>query len=455
MDAAANTGNLKVGTGYRQILAIALPVTMALIVPQLNFITNNIFIGQLGVKALGNAGITGVFYLILSVMGNGFNNGLQSLISRSAGSGDMGAISTYFSQGLRIVAQFAIGAILFTWFVAPLCLQPFIAEENLSAITGFLKIRVLGLPFLFAFQLCNAFLVGTLNSRYLMIGTIIEAGLNILLDYLLIFGHWGFPALGFNGAAWASAIAEVLGLFTVLGVIYGLKLKKRFTLFTSFRFAKTFNRELLRVSMPLVLQYFISLVTWLIFFLMIEPYGDVDKAISNVMRNVFGFIGIFAWAFASTSNTMVANLIGQGLQHKVIPTINRIALLSICATTCMALLLNFFPGAFFSLFGEDKSFIDRAVPVMRMVSIALLGMSICTTWLNGLTGTGKTKMNLLTEIVGISLYIIYTIIVMKVYRAPIAIAWTNELVYWSSMFTIAFLYMRSGRWKKEELKVKN
>jgi multidrug resistance protein, MATE family len=450
MDATTNNAHLKVGTGYRQILSIALPVTMALVVPQLNFITNNIFIGQLGINELGNAGITGVFYLILMVIGNGFNNGLQSLISRSAGSGDVGAISTYFSQGLRIVAQFSIGAILFTWFLAPFCLQPFISADNLTVITNFLKIRVLGLPFLFGFQLCNAFLVGTLNSRYLMIGTIVEAGLNILLDYLLIFGHAGLPALGFNGAAWASAIAEMLGLLTVLGVIYGLGLKKRFGLFASFRYQKTFSRRLFSVSMPLVLQYFISIVTWLIFFLMVEPYGDVDKAISNVMRNVFGFIGIFAWAFASTSNTMTANLIGQGLQHKVIPTINRIALLSFLATACMATLLNFFPELFFSLFGESQAFIDRAIPVMRVVSLALLCMSLCTVWLNGLTGTGRTKVNLMTEVVGITLYIIYTTVTMKVYQVPIATAWTNEWVYWASMLSIAFLYMRSGRWRRVE-----
>jgi multidrug resistance protein, MATE family len=181
---------------------------------------------------------------------------------------------------------------------------------------------------------------------------------------------------------------------------------------------------------------------------MIESYGDVDKAISNVMRNVFGFTGIFAWAFASTSNTMVANLIGQGRQNKVIPTINRIALMSACATVCMALLLNLFPQVFFSLFGEDQVFIERAIPVMRMVTFAMLCMSLSTTWLNGLTGTGKTNINLLTEIAGISLYILYTFITMKVYHVSLAVAWSNELVYWSSMLIIAFLYMRSGRWKK-------
>ncbi len=448
MEAAVNTASLKAGTGYGQILGIAIPVALALVVPQLNYITNNVFIGQLGVNALGNAGITGVYYLIVAVLGNGLNNGLQSIIARNAGKGDVAAISVFFTQGMRLALQFALGAILFTWFLAPLCLRPFISGENHTAITAFLKIRVLGLPFLYLFQMCNAFLVGTLNSRYLMIGTIAEAGLNILLDYLLIFGHWGLPALGFNGAAWASAIAEALGFVAVLGVIYFLGLKRKFGLFRNLRYRRTESKHLHKISIPLVLQYFISLVTWLIFFVMVDSYGDVDKAISNVMRNVFGMTGIFAWSFASASNTIVSNLMGQGLQHKVLSTITRIMLLSLSFTVVMILLLNVFPEPFFSLFGESHEFIERAIPVMRMVSVAMLCMSISVTWLNGLTGTGKTRMNLLTEIVGISAYILYSFVAMKIYHVPIATAWSNELVYWSSMFIISFWYMRSGRWKQ-------
>jgi MATE family multidrug resistance protein len=67
---------LKVQTSYRQILGMALPISLAMLVPQINFITNNIFLGALGEKELACAGITGVYYLIFAVVGNGLNNGL-------------------------------------------------------------------------------------------------------------------------------------------------------------------------------------------------------------------------------------------------------------------------------------------------------------------------------------------------------------------------------------------
>src|SRR5258705_6318023 len=68
---------LRITTGYRQILGMALPISLAMLVPQINFITNNIFLGGLGEQELASAGITGVYYLIFAVIGNGLNNGLQ------------------------------------------------------------------------------------------------------------------------------------------------------------------------------------------------------------------------------------------------------------------------------------------------------------------------------------------------------------------------------------------
>ena len=74
--------NLQVSVTNKQILQIALPISASLIIPNVNFITNNIFLGGLGIKELGNAGITGVYYLILMVGGNGLGNALQAMISR-------------------------------------------------------------------------------------------------------------------------------------------------------------------------------------------------------------------------------------------------------------------------------------------------------------------------------------------------------------------------------------
>jgi len=81
----ATSPDLRVQTSNRQILRIAIPISMALLVPQINFVINNVFVSGLGETELGTAGITGVFYLVFALAGNGLNSGLQGLLARRAG----------------------------------------------------------------------------------------------------------------------------------------------------------------------------------------------------------------------------------------------------------------------------------------------------------------------------------------------------------------------------------
>ena len=448
MDSITITPDLKVQVTNKQILSIALPITLAILIPQINMLTNSIFLGNLSTEALGNAGITGVFYLIFAVAGHGLNNALQAVFSRYAGSDNPEAFKTILAQGIRICLQFAVAGILITWFIAPLILQQVADPIAYPQEINFLKIRILGLPFLFLFQMGNAFLVSSLNSRYLMIGFIFEAGINILLDFLLIKGRFGFPALGFNGAAIASVIAEIIGFIVVLIVLYSTGLKKQYGLLKSFTYNKIITKQILNISAPLMLQYVISVTTWLIFFILIEGLHDeTAKAISNTMRNVFGLTGVFVWAFASTTNVMVSNLMGQKREDKVLEAINKIMLLSIGFCIIMCLLVNIFPTIFFGLFSQGPGFVQQGIPVLRVVSVGLLFMSIANIWLNGVTGTAKTRVNLLIEIIAITVYLVYTWYFIKVKYISLAMAWSNEMVYWSSIFILSFIYLRSGKWK--------
>jgi putative MATE family efflux protein len=451
MESTIPNSTLKIEVSNKQILSIALPITLSILIPQINMLTNSIFLGQLGTEALGNAGITGVFYLIFAVAGHGLNNAMQSVFSRYAGSGDTSAFKTILSQGIRISLQFAMVCILFTWLIAPLILKPIAAATAYPQEISFLKIRILGLPFLYLFQMGNAFLVASLNSRYLMIGFICEALVNIILDYLLIKGRFGFPEMGFNGAAVASVIAEIVGMIIVYAVLIKTGLKKQYGLLKSYRFDKIFSKQILKVSLPLIGQYVISVTTWLVFFFLIEARNDhTAKAISNTIRNVFGITGVFTWAFAATANTMVSNLMGQQKEHKVLEAITKIMLWSISLCSVMVLLLNIFPDMFFRLFAQDEAFIKEGIPVIRMVSVGMIFMSAANIWLNGVTGTGKTKMNLLIEIIAITVYLIYTFIFMKVNYISLAMAWSNEIIYWSVVFIFAFSFLKSGRWKTKK-----
>jgi multidrug resistance protein, MATE family len=447
MERGATLNDLKVQVTNKQILSIALPITIAILIPQINMLINSIFLGHIGEKALGDAGITGVYYLIFAVAGHGLNNAMQTVFSRNAGSGNPERFKTILSQGIRISLIFATIGISFTWLIAPSIMYYIADPASYPQEMSFLRIRILGLPFLFLFQMGNAFLVASLNSRYLMIAFICEALINILFDYLLIFGHAGFAPMGFNGAAIASVIAEFSGLVVVLAVLFITGLKKKYSLLISFSYKKEISKEILKISLPLVGQYVISVTTWLIFFLLLEGRGHIAKAISNVMRNVFGIAGVFVWAFAATSNAMVGNLMGQKRENDILPAIKRIMLWSIAFCSVPVTILNIFPEVFFELFGQNQEFIGEGISVIRMVSLGMILMSIANIWLNGVTGTGKTKMNLLIEIIAISFYLIYTFYFMKINYISLAMAWSNEFVYWSCIFIISFLYLRSGKWK--------
>lgn len=442
--------NLRVEISNKQILKIALPISLALLVPQINFVVNNVFVSGLGEAELGTAGITGVFYLIFALAGNGLNSGLQGLLARRAGENKPGEIGRLFIQGIWIAMFFASVAILLTYLLGPWVLSNSIHSEKVySDAIGFLTIRVWGVPFLYLFQMCNALLVGTNNSRYMKFGFWVQAGVNVLLDYSLIYGHWGMPELGFNGAAVASIIAELTGLLVVLGIILFKRFHHRFSLFNHRQFNTDLAGLVFRQSSPLVGQYLLSITAWVLFYILIEHKGERQLAISNAMRNIFGIFGIFSWAFASTANAMVSNVIGQGKKEQVILLINKITRLSISFTFILCVLVNIFPQLFLSLYGREEGFTADALPVIRIVTAGILFMSVATVWLNSVTGTGNTKINLAIELFAILVYTLYVWLVLKVWNLSLVWAWASEILYWSMLFCLSFFYIRSGKWKKK------
>ena len=418
--------NLQVEVTNRQILKIALPISFSLLVPQINFITNNIFLSQLGEQELGLAGLTGVYYLIFAAIGSGLNNGLQALIARRAGEDRVSEIAKLFWQGVRISAVIAALAIGLTYFVAPVVMKLSLSNEvNEQKAVAFLKIRIWGLPFLYLYQMRNALLVGTNLSKYLIWGTAAETITNIVLDYGLIFGHLGLPALGFNGAAIASICAEFVGMLVVYAVIKYKGIARRLQLFWHTRYDAVNAKLILVQSSPLIFQFAISIMSWEFFYILIEHKGDRDLAISNAMRNIFGFFGVWIWAFASTTNAMVSNVIGQGLKDQVIPLIQKIVRLSFSVAIGIVLIINIFPETFLSIYGRGGDFISEAIPVVRVVSAAMLLMSFSTIWLNAVTGTGNTKINLLIEVAAIIGYSIYVYLVFEVYDLSITYGWMS------------------------------
>jgi MATE family multidrug resistance protein len=443
--------DLRLQTTDRQILKLAVPIGFALLVPQFNYLVNSIFLSMLGPGYLGAAGITGVYYLIFAAIGYGLNNGLQALIARRAGQERVGEIGVLSVQSLYASLGVALAGILATYLLAPLLLEDAIDSELYGQSMSFLRIRIWGLPFLYVYQMRNGLLVGTNQSRLLIWGTLAETLSNVLLDYCLIFGALGCPALGFNGAAYASVAAEFIGMATVLWIIREKGLSERFGLFRDLRPRWPEMRLLLGQSAPLVAQFAISIISWEYFFILVSRHGRTALDVSQYMRVIIGFLGVFIWSFASTTSTMVSNVIGQGRRDDVMPVVRRILRLSLGVSLVMSLPLELFPAGFLRIVRDDPEFIRQGIPVVRVVAAAMVLMSVATIWLNAVTGTGNTRVNLAIEAMTVVVYAVYVREVLVVRNMPIHYGWMSEWVYWTCMFSLSWLYLRSGRWRTREI----
>jgi MATE family multidrug resistance protein len=443
---------VNVSTSTKSILRLAAPISLSLLIPQINFLTNTAFLGRLGEQELGVNGIAGIFYLVLSMIGYGLSNGIQIQMARRAGEGDNHGLAKTFMNGAMLVLGFSLMLMMMSLWLAPVIFGLSLHDSGNAFLSiKFLYIRTWGLPFLMLTQLANAFFISTSRSKFLIYGSCIGTLMNILFDYLLIFGYWGFPKMGLEGAAAGSVIAEVCYCAVMYGVFYFRKMYREYPVADHIFLDPKLAKRMLKISLPLIVQYLFSIGGWQVFFIFVEHLGQRELAASQILRSIFGIVGICTWAFAATCNTMVSNIIGQGRSGEVLSLIRRIAGISFTISLGICTILLVFSDAFISLYRPDPAIIEFARPSLRVIVSATLIMSIATVLFNGVVGTGNTLINLTIEVICVLTYLVYCYFVIEVNKMPLHWAWGSEFVYWISLLIICFAYLKTGRWRGKKI----
>lgn len=436
----------------KAIIKLAAPLSLALLIPQVSFLTNTAFLGRLGEKELGVNGITGIFYLILAMIGYGLGSGMQVQMARRLGEGNKQGLAKLFSNGLMLSLVFAFGLMMLALWLAPLIFGLSLhSAENIFLSVDYLYIRVWGLPFLMVTQLFNAFYISIQRSRFLIYGSLVATLMNVFWDYTLIFGKFGFPAMGLEGAAVAAIISEFCYFLTMLGIFYFRKIHLEYPVTKYLQFDFDLSRRTLSVATPLIVQFLFSIGGWQIFFIFVEHLGTKELASSQILRSIFGIMGIVTWAFANASNSMVSNMIGRGRQREVVWLIAKIAKLSFLFSLIPCILLLLFSSDFLSLYRDDPALIAFATPSLRVIVLATLIMSVSTVIFNGVVGTGNTIINLAMEIGCVFIYLIYCYVIIERMHCALWLCWGSEFVYWISLFIAAFAYLQSGKWKGKSI----
>lgn len=436
----------------RQILKLAAPISLSLLIPQISFMANAVFLGRLGQMELVVNGLTSIYYLLLTYIGFGLSNGIMVLLSRRAGENDVKGMSKTFANGLFLSILASLSLMMISFWLSPLLFGYSLKDENVFYNTiDFLYLRIWGLPFLMLTQLVNAFYIATNRSRLLIYGALLANIVNISLDYFLIFGKAGFPAMGLKGAAIASIAAEVICCLVMYSLFFIKKLHREYPVISYLQFDNKIATQTLKVSAPLIVQYVFSIGGWQIFYIYVEHLGVTQLATSHILRSVLGIVSIGTWALASSCNAMVSNLIGQGRTDYVIPLVRKIISISLMYTVCISLFLFLLPRTFLGTYTTDTNIIDMGVSSLRILAVSSLIMSVSTICFNAVIGTGKTLMNLGIEVFCVCTYIVYISIVVEQLRAPLYMAWASEFVYWSCLLLTSGSYLIWGKWKGKEL----
>ena len=422
-------------------------------------LTDTAFLGRIGEVELGASALGSVYFLSIFMLGFGFSIGAQILIARRNGEKRYGEIGKIFYSGLGfllVLAGILCGASL---LLSPHVLRPVIQSEAVfDATVQYLNWRVFGFFFAFTGVMFRAFFVGVTQTKILTVNSVVMVltnvvlNYNICLNYALIFGKFGFPALGIAGAAIASSAAELgsaIFYFWYLarrvdlhkyGFSGGLKL-----------FDVTVLRRVFAISCWTMMQLFLALSVWFIFFIAVEHLGERPLAVVNLVRSLSAIPFIILNSFATAGSSLVSNLIGEEgpggvfkLGWKVVGT-GYLAVLPVLA------LLALFPAAALSIYTDNSDLIAATVPAVYVMIVAHLVQTPANIWFNIVSGTGSTRAGLVIELITLAVYLAAVLYLVTYLRCSPAVAWTTEILYQVVMLAGCGLYLWKGRWRDRRI----
>ena len=441
---------------FKSIWRTTFPILVALVMEEVLGMTDTAFLGRVGEIELGASAIAGVYFTILYMLGFGFSIGVQIIIGRRNGEAydtgrGFGSIGRVFWQGVWFLAGLAIVTMVLSYFLSPPLLRGILKSENIcNAAVVYVNWRIPGLLFAFMTALFRAFYVGIRETESLTWNSIVLVSSNIFLDWVLIFGHLGSPAMGIKGAALASTISEGISfLFFVVWAIFTAD--KKYGLHKVVRPAWKELKQLFSTASWVMVEYVLNVSVWLLFFLFIEHLGEEQLAVANIVRSISEVPFVFSAAFASTAATLVSNIIGEGHPEGVPIVIRRVLIL--CVVTMVPLLAFFAlcPHLIIGLFTDIPTLVDASVNTLLVMCATTVATLPWNVYLQSVAGTGDTRVCLRFDAVALVIYAVYCTVIIGIMHSSIAVCWTADAVYALCIWIQCAVYLRRNKWKSKTI----
>lgn len=436
----------------KEIWRVTYPIFLSLLAQNVINVTDTAFLGRVGEVALGAAAMGGLLYICVYTIAFGFSVGSQILIARRNGEGNYRGVGPIMWQGTAFSFGMAVCLLILMYFSAAPLIRLLITSDSIYEATyEFFTWRIWGFLFAFVNVMFRGLYIGITRTKVLTMNAVVMALVNVILDYALVFGELGLPEMGVRGAALASVIAEASSLlFFLLYTYYKVDLKK-YGLNRFGQFDLSMVLRILRISCFTMVQYFLAMAIWFVFFMALERLGQRQLAVANIVRSVYVVLLIPVQALSTTANTLVSNLIGAGGSSGVVTLLHKISRMSflimvVCVGLCVA-----FPGSILSVYTNEEALLAESVSALYVVCGAMLIASLANVYFNGISGTGNTQAALVLEVFVQVFYALYIIVVGMVIQAPVDVCFTTEVIYYVLMLGSSLIYLKKAKWQNKKI----
>jgi len=396
----------------KEIWNVSYPIFLGLLAQNIINVTDTAFLGRVGEVELGASAMGGLFYICVFTIAFGFSVGSQILIARRNGEGRYKDVGPVMIQGGTFLLGLAMLMFGLTHLLAPSIVRLLISSDSIfDATMEFLNWRIWGFFFAFVNVMFRALYIGITRTKVLTMNAVVMALVNVLLDYILIFGKFDH---------WQKIDFSLLG-------------------------------KILSISCFTMIQYFLAMATWFVFFIAIERLGQRELAIANIVRSIYIVMLIPVQALSTTTNSLVSNLIGAGGITHVMRLIWRIARMSFLIMVVCVAVVVLFPHAMLSVYTNEPALLVESVPSLYVIAGAMIIASVANIYFNAISGTGNTQAALILEMGTLVFYALYILWIGMVVKASVSVCFSIEVVYYSLLLFSSIIYLKKAKWQNKKI----
>jgi putative MATE family efflux protein len=443
---------------YKHIFSIAFPIILSQLAQNIVAIIDTMFLGNVGETELAASALGAIFYQVFYMFLWGFGVGTQIIIARVRGENHEKSIGRIFQHSIFFMFCASLLILLLYHIFGRSLMSTLVSSPTvLNATMEYLDVRVWGYPFAFIGAAFMAFYIGIARTKIISYAALAIGIINIAGDYLLVFGHGGFPVMGIAGAAWASVFAEMVWVI-IFFAVSTTKNNKRYRLYQRFPLHGSLFGRMLKISYPTMLQFLFSFGTYFCFLILIEGMGQRSLAIANITRSCYTVFLIPIWGLTSTVASLTAYYLGRdrttetgriNVSRLINVLVGKSVLLGFVCISVVIAPFFIFSNTLLGLFTKDISLVHDSMNAVTVVAAATYLMCIAQIIFNVVIGYEKTKHAFAIELITIVCYALYAWVIIKQWHCSIAFAWTAEYLYTLLILSLSLGYLL---WMRRKMK---